>query len=1156
MSYRSRRPGAAHHDIPTKANRVLNLVLLAMIVIILRIWHLAVIQYDQKLEDSRRPQRKLVIEPATRATIRDRFNLPLAINKIHYQATVLYSQLKDIPSISWDKDADGKKIKRFKRKEYIKQLAQLLADELQLDTERVEDLIHAKASYYAQIPFVIKDELTEKEYYRLRMLQKDWPGIYVRKLPQRYYPRGRAGADVIGYMGSINKQEYEKVLQQIRILEHYIAEKEKGEDLDLPPGIANSSQARKRLKDLEEKAYTIHDYVGKTGIEGFFEEQLRGFYGKKVFYSDSKGNFLRELPGTRAPLSGHRLLLTISAELQEYAEQLLAQNEQIRVVRMTHLGTIKQTIIALKHPWIKGGAIIAMEPQSGEVLALASYPRFDPNDFIASGRPEINKEKRARINRWFENETYIADIWNQMQPLEREYYDAYRKQFSDEQQYLTWSNYLNFVLPVDGALYQAMIQIRTLEQAIKIQQAAESLQALFDPFSFYAIFSVIYSEEGQIPFTITLAPADRRQIEGIMQNNLEKIKEVKKAWAPYFAHLPLHYDKVLLIDLCRLAVAGQRFSPNLIARVGQQSLTSYRDATHHLLVLMSQVKERTKELYHDLDFKQWREKEEKKFLQQKRAEEKASKVYPKPYLDYLDQQEQSFFQPFWEQYQWDFLLTWLVGETDLTVDSLDQAEQLKPYLDFFKRWHQELKGGADQAVSWRPSYLALQQSVRSLPTPLVKEYVQTIRFYQDLNRPLLGQYRGLRQSQGALEKHLASAFYPVYGFGYGRSYAYRQAAIQGSIFKLITAYEALVQRFRQLNRQNVTFNDLNPLIIVDKVYQLNQARYVGYTQDGKPIPQLYKGGRLPCSLAHQNNGEVDLIRALGVSSNPYFSLLAGECLANPEDLTEAAKLFSYGGRTGIDLPGEIAGRIPTDLATNRTGLYAMAIGQHSLVVTPLQTAVMLSTIANGGKVLKPKIVNLMAGRLPSRGEDMITCLPSFRYQDSLNLVGLDFPLFTAISLADQKSLVKRIPTEVKREVFMPSIVRQILLQGLRASIQRTHAESTASLARLYQKYPETVRTFTDLKNQLLGKSSTSESVEHIDLDFKEGTNIYTHVWFGSITFQKDKRGAATFLFKDEFGQPELVVVVYLHFGGYGKEAAPLAAQIVKKWRELKEKYKN
>jgi cell division protein FtsI/penicillin-binding protein 2 len=132
-----------------------------------------------------------------------------------------------------------------------------------------------------------------------------------------------------------------------------------------------------------------------------------------------------------------------------------------------------------------------------------------------------------------------------------------------------------------------------------------------------------------------------------------------------------------------------------------------------------------------------------------------------------------------------------------------------------------------------------------------------------------------------------------------------------------------------------------------------------------------------------------------------------------------------------------------------------------------------------------------------------------------------------------------------------------LLRGLRAVTQRTYRESLMSLARLYQQHPEAIRHFTELKDQLLGKTSTSESVEVIDLDLHEGINIYTHVWFGSIAFsdqQKDKKNKTALLLRDEFGRPELIVVVYLRYGGYGKEAAPLAAQIVKKWREIKQKY--
>jgi cell division protein FtsI/penicillin-binding protein 2 len=1153
-SHRRKRIDFQHHDIPTKANRILHFILIAMLLILVRIWHLSIIQYDQKLEEAHKPQRKTIIEPAIRATIRDRFNLPLAINKIAYQATIIYSQIRDIPAIAWQKDAAGKRIKVFKRREYIHRFAQLLADELHLDAERVEDLIHAKASYYSQVPFVIKDDLNEQEYYRLKILEKEWPGLHVRHLPKRYYPRGRVAADVIGYMGAINRTEYEKILHEMKALEQFIQTRENDEEIEDLPGIQDTQQARRRLKDLEAKAYTIHDYVGKTGIEGVYEEQLRGFYGKKIFYTDSKGNFLHELPGSRPPLSGDRILLTLSAELQEYAEQLLTQNEELRIVRKSNLGAIKHTVVAQKQPWIKGGAIVVMDPKTAEILTLASYPRFDPNDFILAGDSEQQREKKLRIHRWFESEVYLAQVWNQQQPLKRERYDVNKQMFYDEECFLTWKTYLNFILPAEGKLRQAIDRVKTLAQAIEIQRQVESLRALFPSCDLYTLFNALYTGDAHEPHHQNLKGAEKQKLAASMQSSQEKVYKIKRQLDPYFNDLPHNYDKVLVVDLCRLAVAEDRFSAPLLQKIRGESLENYHDQTGSLVTLMAVVKEAVKGLYHDIDFKIWRQREEKAFLKVKRVEEKLAKAYPKPYLDYLDLQENVFFQEFWMAHCWDCLYAFLKGGTHASLAAIPLIEDLSPYLAYFIDWHQKIQKGDDSNVKWKQAYDCLQKVVKGLPRELSIDYLKTMRPYDELNRPLWGKYR-LRSGEVLLEKHLAAAFYPIYGFGYGRSYAYRQAAIQGSLFKLVTAYEALVQRFHKIGREVISPQDLNPLIIVDEVYHQGNTHYVGYTEDGKPIPQLYKGGRLPRSLAHKHNGRVDLLRALEVSSNPYFSLLAGECLDDPNDLSKAARLFAYGSRTGIDLPGEIPGKVPQDLATNRTGLYAMAIGQHSLVVTPLQTALMLAAIANGGQVLKPKLVKLTAGCQSARGDDQIVCPPTFPYQEALSLVGIDFPLFSAVAHVDQENLVKIMPTEVRHEIFMPEVIRQILLRGLRAVTHRTHQENLNHLTRLYCQYPEAIRHFTELRDQLFGKTSTSESVENIDLDLQEGTNIYTHVWFGSIAFQgKADKDKAIMLFKDEFGQPELIVVVYLRYGGYGKEAAPLAAQIVKKWREIKQKY--
>lgn len=1080
------RPDISSLDIPSKANRILNLVLLAIILIVIRVWHLAVIQYDQRLEESRKPQRRVVIEAAKRGTIRDRFNIPLAINKIQYNASLLYSQLREVPSVIWEKDASGKKVKRFKRKEYITSLASLLGKELNLDPERLEDLIHSKASFYYQLPFVIKEDISEREYYRLKMLEKDWLGVHVQKVPKRYYPLKRMGADVIGYMGAINRQEYEKIIGEIKTLQVYFHDLEEGEDVSLPEGYASNEEALNRLQDLEEHSYTIHDYVGKTGIEGRFEELLRGFHGKKSYYSDARGNFLRELPGSREPLSGQRILLTLSAELQEYAEKLLAQNESIREARASGVDIIKQTLLSLRQPWIKGGAIVVMDPNNGDILALASHPRIDPNDFIVTGNPEISREKQSRIQRWFESENYIAEIWDQKRPFERELFDDAKDHFYDQAELLTWDRYLNFILPQGSVVRENLGKVKSIKNAIDIQNGIKELAQ------------------------------NQANLQNVLEEEVSKSKfpSLRKKVDPYFVNMKNHYDKLLLIDVCRLVVCADRFSSALISSVGDQEFAFYRDANAAKVALTDLLKSMTKELYHEEDFKKWRQENEKHFLKEKREEEKQAHRYPKPYIDYLDAQETDMFQSFWKSHCWDILMVFLRGK---------ESEKLASYYqDYFLTWHKELQAGAHQALPWREKYRTLQNAVKSLNDDLLVQYLQTMRSFKELDQPLLGKYRFLRKQNGVhLEKHLAAAFYPKNGFGYGRSQAYRQATTPGSIFKLITAYEALAQRYHKIEgQQPITFNNLNPLDMTDAIFRHGKEACVGYHADGKPIPKRYKGGRMIKS--HQGSmGKLDLLRALENSSNPYFSILAGDVLKDPEDLARAARQFSYGARTGIDLPLELSGNIPNDISINRTGLYAMAIGQHTLVATPVQTAVFLSTLANGGKVLKPKIVRMTAGHHSERGNQK-----------------------------ENRPVIYE--TEVKRTVFLPTIIRDMLLEGMYRVVMKQHKESINSLSRFYHDYPEAISDYIELKDQVVGKTSTSEVMENIDLDKDLGTNLYTHVWFGGIAFKPEMLGLKrnSIVIRDKYGKPELVVVVYLRFGAFGKEAAPLAAQMIKKWHAI------
>ncbi len=1150
MRARKNRQNNNEANIPAKANRILNVILVAMLLIVFRIWHLGVVQYNEKLEESRKPQRRIVTEAAKRATIRDRFNIPLAINKMQYNVAVHYTQIKQIPSIAWETDPSGKRVKRYKRKEYITALSNLLANELNLDPDRVEDLIHAKAAFFNQIPFLLKEDITERQYYRLKMFEKDWLGIGVQHVPKRNYTQGKVGGDIIGYMGAINNREYEAIIREVKALESYLEATDAGEIVPLPEDMLSTEQARRRLKDLQELSYSVNDSIGKMGIEARFEKILRGFRGKKSYYSDARGNFLRELPGTREPLSGKRLLLTISAELQQYAEELLIENESIRQTRLSHLGPTKRTILAEKAPWIKGGAIVAMDPNSGEILAMASHPRLDPNDFIRSGNADIAKQKNSNINKWIESEAYLADIWHELRPLDREAFDPARGIYTEELK-ITWPNYLELVLAKDSPLHQGVLAYGTIHDAVIIQNSVHKLLQLLPKTDPYMLFDLLYPTEEHHSHAKKLPINEADELEKQFTALQDDINLQKRLLDRYLGNVTHSYDQVLAVDLLRLAVPAERFSDNLLTAVGKQSLASYKEVSAAMVHIHEVAKKMAKELFHELDFKEWRKTNEKEFLKIKREEEKAAHRYAKPYIDYVDALENEMFKEFWEKQRWHFLSAFLMP-SQLPPEDIS----LIPYFSYFQSWQHEIMCGAHQEIEWAAAYMLLMHAIEALPADLACAYLQTLRSFQDLDRPLLGKYRSLRKNADntQLEKHLAAAFYPKSGYSYGRSQAYRQATTQGSIFKLITAYEALAQRYQTLQDEGKSTSDLNPLEIVDTNHFKGKDAFVGYNTAGQSIPRNYKGGRLPRS-ATANIGKTDLLKALEMSSNPYFALLAGDILKSPSDLLSAARKFSYGMRTGIDLPGEIAGSMPNDVEVNRTGLYSLAIGQHTLVVTPLQTTVMLATLANGGKVLKPKIVEMMIGKEPQRGHELLAGNQYFPFQDSLQLVDLDFPLFIAADAEQQKSLLKPVPTVIQQHIFLPDAIRRILLDSMCKVVARTHGESLKSLSKLYKNHPDAISDYVEFKYQLMGKTSSAESIENIDLDLKKGTNIYTHVWFGGIVYEQDilDQKEQRFLFRNSFGTPELIVVVYLRYGGYGKEGGPVAAQLAKKWREIKAK---
>ena len=175
---------------------------------------------------------------------------------------------------------------------------------------------------------IFMKQISKEDFGRWENLLYRFKGFYVSKRTLRLYGKPIA-AHVLGYVGEVNDQEIK-----------------------------------------EDRYYKQGDYIGKSGLEASYEKELRGIKGKKIMHVDVHnreiGPYMHGQMDT-LPREGMNLYTTLDAELQEYAEMVMAN---------------------------KRGCIVAIEPSTGEVLTLLSAPCYDPNLLV--GR--IRGENFARLS--------------------------------------------------------------------------------------------------------------------------------------------------------------------------------------------------------------------------------------------------------------------------------------------------------------------------------------------------------------------------------------------------------------------------------------------------------------------------------------------------------------------------------------------------------------------------------------------------------------------------------------------------------------------------------------------------------------------------------------------------------------------------------------
>jgi len=197
-------------------------------------------------------------------------------------------------------------------------------------------LADARFSHFKPVP--VATEVSEDLEISLTEHAEEYPTVAVERITVRDNRYGQLLAHVLGYVGAINEEELEATQNN-------------------------------------EKPYELDDEIGKTGIERSMEARLRGVPGEVRYEVDARNRLVRRLPGGRAPVPGDDVYLSIDIDLQYLTEKSLAaqialQDDQDRCDSRGCFDAGKE------------GSVVVTDPRNGEVLAMASYPTYDPAEFV------------------------------------------------------------------------------------------------------------------------------------------------------------------------------------------------------------------------------------------------------------------------------------------------------------------------------------------------------------------------------------------------------------------------------------------------------------------------------------------------------------------------------------------------------------------------------------------------------------------------------------------------------------------------------------------------------------------------------------------------------------------------------------------------------
>jgi penicillin-binding protein 2 len=305
-------------------------VILGFVVLLLRLWQLQVMSSQEFQHEADRNRFRLVPIDAPRGIIYDRFGRMLARNVASFSVSVVPAGL---PEEATERNAVLERLSKLlgmpveslvRQGEVVTPSSELASVPVRGPKgPSIEQLLQERTlSPYA--PVNIANNVDRQAAFIIEEEHLKLPGVIVEAKPLRQYIDGPLTAHVLGYVGRIPSER----------LQDYVGDEKKG--------------------------YAPDDLVGLTGVELMMESALRGTKGQKHIEVDA---FEREVAviAARPPVQGHNVILTMDLELQRVTEEALREG-------MRQAGS-------------SVGVAAAMDPRTGEILAMVSLPAYDNNLF-------------------------------------------------------------------------------------------------------------------------------------------------------------------------------------------------------------------------------------------------------------------------------------------------------------------------------------------------------------------------------------------------------------------------------------------------------------------------------------------------------------------------------------------------------------------------------------------------------------------------------------------------------------------------------------------------------------------------------------------------------------------------------------------------------